>query len=150
MLHVRAIEDGQRHEKLAYIVDLLHANAIDGLADADLETLLISLIDPKPRLRTPLESHGEEFERCWAEQRALRPGPAWEAAYERTQEFAIAISRLPAHSLRELKLKAQVIQWCHGDKFKTLFEDGQDTTDQRLADQIIHALLSITGAPAGE
>lgn len=88
------------------------------------------------------------FEAAYAAQEAARAvcretgdWTAWEAAFARTESIVDLIEEETATTLEGLRAKARCIQWCFGDEPVDLAV--QDTTDARLATQIVNALLKI-------
>lgn len=72
------------------------------------------------------------------EEKTPEADAAWEAAFDHEHEIVSQIEGIPARTLHGLRVKAQALQWCHGDEPIELHE--QQTTDIRLAQQIIRAL----------
>lgn len=86
------------------------------------------------------------FEAAYAAEEAARmvcretgDWTAWDAAYARTAIIVDLIEKEPATTMEGLRAKARCIQWCYGDDPVDLAT--QDTTDDRLATQIVNALL---------
>lgn len=67
---------------------------------------------------------------------------AWEQAYDRTQAIVYAIEETPAQSIDGLRVKARAVAWCHSGE--PSIQLGESATDERLASQILNALLSPT------
>ena len=63
---------------------------------------------------------------------------AWEVSFAKCHQAVDTIEDVHAHTLHGLRVKALAAQWCHGEK---PFQVGSDTTDARLASQIVRALL---------
>lgn len=109
-----------------------------------------------PAMSEPLDAAlirlGAEFDAAWARERELlaisnvldteEADDEWVAAMDVTREFVHKIERLPAQTIDGLKVQARALSWCYcGEEID--FRDGQDTTDARLANQIIATLLAI-------
>lgn len=86
---------------------------------------------------------GQEFEAAFAAEQALQMtdnGDAWDQAYAVTHSIVDRIEKMPATTLEGLRVKARCIQWCYGED--PVFQDAEcETTDYRLAHQIVRALL---------
>lgn len=77
-----------------------------------------------------LAAHDADSEAAWE---------AWEAASATTQEIVDEIERMPAISLKALRLKACCVLWSSGDGTVTVCRG--NTSDDRFARQIIMSLL---------
>lgn len=91
---------------------------------------------------------GREFDAAYAGEEAARmvcrdtgDWSAWDAAYARTESIVKLIEKETATTMEALRVKARCIQWCHGDDPVDLALP--DTTDCRLATQIVADLLKI-------
>lgn len=91
---------------------------------------------------------GLAFDAAYAEEEAARmvcrdtgDWSTWDAAYARTESIVELIEKEPVTTLEGLRVKARCIQWCHGDDPVDLALS--DTTDGRLATQVVQALLKI-------
>lgn len=84
---------------------------------------------------------GVAFDDAWARENDLYESDEWETAAEVTGGLVHRIEVAPARTLDGLKVKARALSWCHcGEPID--FRNGQDTTDARLANSIIAALLN--------
>lgn len=91
---------------------------------------------------------GEKFEALFAEEEAARivgketdDWSAWDVAYARTDSIVQQIEATPATTAEGLRIKARCIQWCYGDDPVEI--DQGNTTDVRLAQQIVQTLLKM-------
>lgn len=91
---------------------------------------------------------GLAFDAAFAEEEAARmvcrdtgDWSTWDAAYARTESIVELIEKETATMLEGLRVKARCIQWCYGDDPVDLALS--DTTDGRLATQVVQALLKI-------
>ncbi|WP_375568791.1 hypothetical protein ABWH92_12395 [Ahrensia marina] len=75
------------------------------------------------------------------EEKTLDADRAWEKAADIELEIVHQIEGIPARTLHGLRVKAKALQWCYGDD-PVEFGEGQ-TTDVRLAAQIVRALLTL-------
>lgn len=64
----------------------------------------------------------------------------WQTAHDVCSAIVDIIEAIPTNSMTGLRVKALAIQWCHGNEPVDLC--WQDTTDNRLATSIVHALLA--------
>jgi hypothetical protein len=87
---------------------------------------------------------GDDFEQTWrAERVGLAPRGLTDeqvaAFVDATSAVVDQIEVLPAKTLQGLRIKARAVAWCHDGDFCGF----GDTTDERLAAQIIRDLLAL-------
>ena len=90
---------------------------------------------------------GRDMDRLVANEQALAAAERWEeweSALEATTAVVRQIEQIQAQTVEGLKVQARAVLWCHsGDSGFSLVCD-QSTTDLRLSDRILHALLRMS------
>lgn len=105
-------------------------------------------VDPSEMPDHKILELAKTFEEAFANEEAVRKicqvtgdWSGWDAAYARTASIVELIEKEPATTMEGLRAKARCIQWCYGDDPVDLVT--HDTTDDRLATQIVNSLLNI-------
>ena len=89
---------------------------------------------------------GQELDARWALERSVPRGSSdevYQAAYDACAEIVDQIEAIPAETLQGIQVKARAVYWCLDGDFANFELDDQQTTDVRLAQQIVRSLLNI-------